>query len=279
MMLTRSESASASLRMWLLSSTVRPWARSSRTQPRNVSSISGSSPLVGSSSRNSSASVARAATRATFCRLPLEYVRAFLRGVQLEQLQQPVAPGGVLAALQPAQQVDHLAAGQVRPQRHVARDVGQPAVQRRHVAPGVQPQHPDGAGVRTQQAQQEPQVVDLPAPLGPRKPCTSPAATSKSSPSRAVTDPKRFTTPLISTTLPIVNKVRRINGPVPLQKVLVFRGWVAVPSLVSGGSAAVIELFHATSLVRPGHPDTFRVSPERAAAGQRRQALQRARVL
>ena len=46
----------------------------------NWASISGSSPEVGSSSSNSSAFDANAATRATFCRLPLEYVRAFLRG-------------------------------------------------------------------------------------------------------------------------------------------------------------------------------------------------------
>ena len=65
-------------------------------------------------------------------------------------------------------------------------------------------------------------MVDLPDPLGPRKPCTSPAATSKSSPSRAVTAPKRFTTPVISTTLLIVNKLRRIAGPGPLRKVPLF---------------------------------------------------------
>src|SRR5512146_235211 len=33
-------------------------------------------------------------------------------------------------------------------------------------------------------------VVDLPAPLGPRKPWTSPGATSRSSPSSARTEPK-----------------------------------------------------------------------------------------
>jgi hypothetical protein len=36
-------------------------------------------------------------------------------------------------------------------------------------------------------------VVVLPAPLGPRKPCTSPAATLKSSRSRARELPKSFT--------------------------------------------------------------------------------------
>src|SRR3954452_8012574 len=36
-------------------------------------------------------------------------------------------------------------------------------------------------------------VVDLPAPLGPRKPCTSPGRTCRSSPSRARTLPKLLT--------------------------------------------------------------------------------------
>ncbi len=36
-------------------------------------------------------------------------------------------------------------------------------------------------------------VVDLPAPFGPRKPCTSPVATSRSSPSRARAVPKVLT--------------------------------------------------------------------------------------
>ncbi|CKR47832.1 Uncharacterised protein [Mycobacterium tuberculosis] len=41
-------------------------------------------------------------------------------------------------------------------------------------------------------------VVDLPAPLGPRKPCTSPSRTVRSSPSSARTDPKCLVSPRIS---------------------------------------------------------------------------------
>ena len=41
-------------------------------------------------------------------------------------------------------------------------------------------------------------VVDLPAPFGPRKPCTSPSATVRSSPSSARTEPKFFVSPWIS---------------------------------------------------------------------------------
>ena len=72
MMLTRSQSASASARMWLESRTVRPWARTSRMYSWNTASMSGSSPEVGSSRISSSASEASAATSATFCRFPFE---------------------------------------------------------------------------------------------------------------------------------------------------------------------------------------------------------------
>ncbi len=72
MIVTRSHSASTSDRMWLDSSTVRPPWRSSSMHSRNAASISGSSPLVGSSRMSRSASEASAAISATFCRLPLE---------------------------------------------------------------------------------------------------------------------------------------------------------------------------------------------------------------
>ncbi len=71
-MLTRSQSFSTWDRMWLESRTVRPSAFASRMTSWKTTSISGSSPEVGSSSSSSSASEASAATSATFCRLPLE---------------------------------------------------------------------------------------------------------------------------------------------------------------------------------------------------------------
>lgn len=60
--------------------TGRPRSRSSATQLWKTSSISGSSPEVGSSRMSRSTSEAKAATRATFWRFPLEYVRPFLVG-------------------------------------------------------------------------------------------------------------------------------------------------------------------------------------------------------
>ena len=71
-MLTRSAAVSTSDRMWLDSRTVRPSARTWVRCSWNTFSINGSSPEVGSSRTSSGTSDAKAATSATFCRLPLE---------------------------------------------------------------------------------------------------------------------------------------------------------------------------------------------------------------
>ena len=75
--------------------------------------------------------------------------------VELEALQELGAALLVEAAAQPAEQVDHLAAGEVRPQRHLAGHVGQAAVQPLHVAPGIAAEQPRHAGVGAQQAEQD----------------------------------------------------------------------------------------------------------------------------
>ena len=67
---TRSQTASTSLRMWDDSSTVWPRSPASRTQARKTCSISGSSPVVGSSRSSTSARLANAAMSRTFWRLP-----------------------------------------------------------------------------------------------------------------------------------------------------------------------------------------------------------------
>ncbi len=69
---TRVHSCSTSERMCDDRNTVAPRSRASLMHVRNSFSMSGSRPLVGSSSRSTSGSVANAATRATFWRLPLE---------------------------------------------------------------------------------------------------------------------------------------------------------------------------------------------------------------
>ena len=73
MMLTRSHSASTSERMWLDEQHgAAAVALLGRCSCWKTASISGSRPEVGSSRISSSTSEASAATRATFCRLPLE---------------------------------------------------------------------------------------------------------------------------------------------------------------------------------------------------------------
>ena len=69
---TRSHSASTSLRMCEDRKTVWPRSVASWTQWRNACSISGSRPLVGSSSRSSRGRHIRAAMRMSFWRLPFE---------------------------------------------------------------------------------------------------------------------------------------------------------------------------------------------------------------
>lgn len=71
-MLTRSAAVSTSERMWLESSTVRPSARTRDRCSWKTFSINGSRPEVGSSRTSRGTSDAKAATSATFWRLPLE---------------------------------------------------------------------------------------------------------------------------------------------------------------------------------------------------------------
>ena len=82
-------------------------------------------------------------------------VRAgLLRRVELEALEQLVAPARVEVAAQPAEQVDHLAAAELRPQADLAGDVREPAVQRHRVAPRIAAEELDAPGVGAQQPEQ-----------------------------------------------------------------------------------------------------------------------------
>lgn len=73
---------------------------------------------------------------------------SFPMGIEVEALQQVGTALLVQPAAQPAEQVDHLTAGQVGPQGDVAGHVGQPTVQRCGVPPGVAAEHGGGSGVR-----------------------------------------------------------------------------------------------------------------------------------
>ena len=114
----------------------------------------GSSPDVGSSRISSSASEASAATNPTFWRLPFEYVRALLRRVELETLEQLVAAVHVEIAAQATEQVDHLAAGELRPQAELAGHVRQAAVQLDRVVPRITAEQLDVPRVGAQQPEE-----------------------------------------------------------------------------------------------------------------------------
>ena len=131
---------------------------------------------------------------ATFCRLPFEYARPFLRGSNWNASISRcllVAVGGVVpgGAAQAGEQVDRLAAGEVRPDADVAGHVGDAPVQGDGVAPRVLPKTDASPPVARARPSRMRMVVDLPAPFGPRKPCTWPCSTSRSRPSRAWTRP------------------------------------------------------------------------------------------
>ena len=103
MMLTRSQSASTSARMWLDSRTVRPSALTSRMQSWKTASISGSSPDVGSSRISSSAVRRERRDEADLLPVALRVGARLLRRVELEALEQLVAAAGVEVAAQPAE--------------------------------------------------------------------------------------------------------------------------------------------------------------------------------
>src|SRR5437867_9258395 len=128
MMLRRSQRASTSARMWLESSTVRPWALTSRMQSWKTASIKGSRPDVGSSRSRSSASEASAATRPTFWRFPLGVHARLLGRIELEALEKLVPPPPVEVAAEPTEEIDDLSAAEVRPQAHLAGYVRETAV-------------------------------------------------------------------------------------------------------------------------------------------------------
>ncbi len=193
MMVTRSQSASTSARMWLDSRTVRPSrCCSSRITWRKTSSISGSRPggrLVEDEQLDVGG---ERGDEGDLLPVALGVGPALLARVEVEALQQLGAAPGVEAAAEPAEQVDDLAAGQVGPQRDVAGHVREAAVQFRGVAPRVAAEQPGGAGVGAQQPEQDPDGGGLPGAVGPEEAVHLPGPTDRSSPSSARVRPERL---------------------------------------------------------------------------------------
>jgi hypothetical protein len=91
---------------------------------------------------------------------------ALLGRVQVEALEQLGAPVLVEPPAQAAEEVDRLAAGEVRPQAHVTRDVGQATVQRDRVRPRVAAQKTRKAGVGAEESEQHADRRRLPRAVG-----------------------------------------------------------------------------------------------------------------
>ena len=89
--------------------------------------------------------------------------------VEFEAVDQLGASGLVDAAAHAGQQVDGLAAGQVRPECDIAWHIGDLAVQGDRVGPGVAAQQAHGSAVGFHHAQQDPDRRRLPGAVGPEE--------------------------------------------------------------------------------------------------------------
>ena len=169
MIVTRSHRASTWARMWLDSRTVRPSSMISRMVSWKIASISGSRPDVGSSRMSSSASGRERGDERDLLPVALRVRAPLLRRVELEPVEELVAPAPVEPAPELPEQVDHLAPRQVGPQRDVAGDVGEAAVEGDGVVPRVAVEQGGVARVGPQQAEQNPDGGGLPGAVGPEE--------------------------------------------------------------------------------------------------------------
>ena len=129
-------------------------------------SINGSRPEVGSSRMGMSASEAKAATSATFWRLPWSRCGLAVR-VEFEPLDQRVAAATMVSATaQAAEEFDGLCAGQVQPQRDVTRNVGDPRCRSTASRPDRSPAVGQFHRRRAAGPSSTRMVVDLPACWG-----------------------------------------------------------------------------------------------------------------
>ncbi len=89
--------------------------------------------------------------------------------IEVEPLDQRISAFFVEPSAEPAEQVDHLAAGQVRPEGDIARHVSEPAVQRGGIVPGVAAEQARDSGVGAEQAEQDPDRRRLACSIRPEE--------------------------------------------------------------------------------------------------------------
>ena len=97
-------------------------------------------------------------------------MRAFLVGSRSKSLDHLVAPGGVDARSQPAEQIDDLPTGEGGPQIDVAGNVGHPLVQFDGVVPRILAEHFDVTLVVTEEPHQHSDRGGLSRAVGPEEP-------------------------------------------------------------------------------------------------------------
>ncbi len=167
MMLTRSQSASTSARMWLDSSTVRPSRRASRMQL-----LEGQSPSAGRARRSARRAAAARRRRPARRRgrpsggCPSSRCAPFLVGSRSNRSSSSSPATSSRPPRSRDEQVDRLTAREVRPEVDVAGDVGEAAVQLDRVAPRVATEQLDSAVVGAHQAEQDPDGRGLAGPVG-----------------------------------------------------------------------------------------------------------------
>ena len=114
-------------------------------------------------------------------------------GLHFEKLQQPACPrdgGGAVQPVHAADEFQKLGARQaVEQQRLVGHQADAPLDVQFVARAGGMPSSLDGAGRWGTRPVSMRMVVDLPAPLGPRKPKKDPRGTSRSTPSTAAFEP------------------------------------------------------------------------------------------
>ena len=214
-MVTRSARASTSLRMWLR----QQHGAAELAQPRDVLAedlfhqrVQPGGGLVEHSSSAAPVSASQsAAIRTTFAGCPWSRCgSAWLgrgrtaRAARRGRVASPSPPG--VAAGRSGR---GLAARKLGPELDVAGHVGQPPMKRDGIGPRVTAEESTCRRPARRRPSRIRIVVDLPAPLGPRKPCTSPRHRRRSRPSRALTVPNLLVSPWIPMAGPTVEAADR----------------------------------------------------------------------
>ena len=159
----------------------RPCGRASaprRRTRRNSSCMSGSRPLVGSSSTSSSGSWNAAWTRPIFCRLPRESSPSGRSRSAWKRSASSRRPAEIAHAAQVGEIAHQLAAGQLAGRRRSRRAGCRAARGSRRRRAGCRARTRGRPLVGCSSPSSVRIVVVLPAPLGPRNPKTSPASTA-----------------------------------------------------------------------------------------------------